>query len=79
MELSFKTDGLWFEAEVEYDREDDYLEITKLTCGGQNASFLCDSETLNQMIYEAAWKAYEQACREWNNEYLIDRYEPEYV
>lgn len=79
MELSFKTDGLWFDASVEYDREDDFFEITKLTCGGQDASFLCDSETLNPMIYEAAWKAYKQACREWNNEYLIDRYEPEYV
>ena len=79
MELFFKTDGLWFEAEIEYDREDDYFEITKLTCGGQNASFLCDSETLNPMIYEAAWEAYEQACREWNNEYLIDLYEPEYI
>ena len=71
MELSFKTDGLWFEAEVEYDREDDYFEITRLTCEGKDASFLCDSETLNPMIYEAAWKAYEQACR--------DLYEPDLV
>ena len=68
MELSFKTDGLWFEAEVEYDREDDYFEITTLKCEGQDASFLYDSETLNPMIYEAAWEAYEQACR--------DLYEP---
>ena len=79
MELSFEVDGMVFAAWVSYDREDDYFEVTRLICDGLDASFLCESKTLAPLINEAAWKAYEQACREWNNENLIDRYEPEYL
>jgi len=71
MELSFEVDGLWFEARVSYDREDDYFEITKLTCDGLDASFLCDSKTLAPLIYEAAWEAYDQECREMNDRAVL--------
>lgn len=71
MDLSFKTDDLWFEARVSYDREDDYFEITKLTCDGLDASFLCDSKTLAPLIYEAAWEAYDRQCREMNDQIVL--------
>ncbi len=71
MELSFEVDGMVFAAWVRYDRDDDYFEITRLICDGQDASFLCDSRTLAPLINAAAWDAYDQECREMNDRAVL--------
>lgn len=72
MELSFKVDGLWFDAEVTVD-EDEYMEFETLTCDSKDASFLLDSQTLWAEIEDAAWRAYVKKCAEMKEEFLIDR------
>lgn len=78
MELSFKADGMWFEASVRVDDDID-MYFERLVCQGSDARFLFNSETLNPLIYESAWTAYERKCEEENADLrYLARYERNY-
>lgn len=71
MDIKFKYAGLSFEADVSFyeDRE----EFFTLTCGGQDASFLCES-TLWPSIVEAAWAGVREAEFSMKEETELDRF-----
>lgn len=79
MELTFSVLGLVLTAEVDVNgsfREATYWEpaefpdmnFVSLTCEGQNASWLFNSDTLTEMIEEAAWSALEQHDKQMSME-----------
>lgn len=71
MDIRFKYAGLWFEAEVYFD--EDVEEFYTLTCGGQDASFLCES-TLWPDIVASAWVGIEEAEFALREEAKLDRF-----
>lgn len=79
MELTFSVLGLVLTAEVDVDgkyhaatywepAEFPDMNFVSLTCEGQNASWLFNSETLTEMIEDAAWSALEQHDKQMSME-----------
>lgn len=73
MHIQFKAIGLEFVAEADWDDFSECLEFEKLTCDGRDAGFLMDSSQLQDDIYDAALKAYEEACATERAEFIFEQ------
>ena len=88
MELCFEVLCLTLHAEIAPVTPDEYddgeMQFITLTCDGKDASFLFTSNVLTEMIYEAAWGAFDADCvrqqRLYEEDCAADRaFEQEYM
>ena len=77
MELCFEVLCLTLHAEIAPVMPDEYddgeMQFITLTCDGKDASFLFTSNVLTEMIYEAAWGAFEVWATNQQRLYEEDR------